>query len=297
MLTNLMNNTAREKPLLSIIIPCYNNGRFLADAILSCQKNGQPSTEIIVMDDGSTDHTRAVTLKFPDIIYVYQQNKGLPAARNAGFQRSTGQFISFLDADDWYLPDNLSINLDILQNHPDAAFISGCHYVQTETGALREHCLPVPENPFTDLLRANYIGNPSTVIYRREILDTFSFCQDPGIHGCEDYDHYLRITRKHRVLHNPIPISVYRRHPGNMSNNLAMMLNAVLNVLLRQKPLLRSEEEEKAWQQGWEDWMKYYSYFPLRSAGNWQINRAHLALIRKFNLSLPIVLWKKIRHS
>ncbi|HLO79804.1 MAG TPA: glycosyltransferase family A protein [Chitinophagaceae bacterium] len=281
-------------PLLSIIIPCYNHGRYLSTAINSCLELGYENIEIIVVDDGSGDNTAEVARSFKEVVYIHKENAGLPAARNTGIDHCRGDFISFLDADDWYHPKTLITNLEILIANPKAAFISGCHDIQMEDGSYLSHCHPFTDQFYTHLLLRNFIGNPSTVIYRRATLKKYRFDTSPEIKGCEDYEHYLRITRENEVLHNPIKISVYRKHEANMSNNYALMLNSALNVLIRQKPQLRNEAEKIAWREGWDQWIKFYGYFPVKTNSGRKLSKEHLELIRKYNIRMPVILWKKI---
>ncbi len=284
----------RNIPLLSIVIPCYNHGQYLSTSIRSCINLGYPSLEIIVIDDGSTDETAAVAESFPQVRYFFKQNAGLPAARNTGFELSHGDYISFLDADDWYLPNALATNLQILINTPDAAFISGCHNIQKEDGSFFPHCYSHTDHFYRHLLHTNFIGNPSTVIYRRSTLNRFRFDTSPTVKGCEDYEHYLRITRELPMVHNPIAVSVYRKHDENMSNNYAMMLNSALNVMIRQRKLLTDDEEKLAWHEGWNKWVRFYGYFPVKSNNKLQLTKAHLGLIKKYNVQLPVMIWKKV---
>jgi glycosyltransferase involved in cell wall biosynthesis len=280
---------------LSIIIPCYNHGKYLASAIKSCLALGYPNLEIVVVDDGSTDNTPEVAKAFTDVRYVRKNNEGLPAARNTGIDCCTGEYISFLDADDWYLPQALLTNLEILQQYPEAAFISGCHMIQREDGTYISHCHFHKDQFYIHLLHTNFIGNPSTVIYRRDTLEKYRFSTSIVYKGCEDYEHYLRITRNNPVLHNSINISVYRKHESNMSNNYTMMLNSALNVLLLQKPLLRNEEERIAWKEGWNKWVEFYGYYPVKTNKGRKLTRVHWELFLKYNVRFPLIVWKKIQ--
>lgn len=281
-------------PKLSIIIPCFNLSAYLSQAIQSCLSIPNLLPEIIVVDDGSTDATTLVAASFPHVRYFYQPNRGLPAARNTGLTKASGEFICFLDADDWLIPENIHISLHILQNHPDAALVFGCHLVQQENGSLRPHCPTLHLPVYRQLLRSNIIGNPSAAIYRREVLLRYPFSTNPAFRGCEDYHQYLHIARHHLVLHHRTPVTIYRRHQGNMSNNWAMMLDSALNVLNTQLPLLQHEEENSDWIEGRRSWLKYYSYFPLRAGGKFHLNRHHWALVRKLGWGLPWVLTRKI---
>ena len=100
---------------ISVVIPCYNHGAYLATAINSVLAQNYQPFEIIVVDDGSTDNTKEVACGFEKVQYLYQTNQGLSAARNTGIKRSTGDYIIFTDADDWFLPDALETNLELLQ--------------------------------------------------------------------------------------------------------------------------------------------------------------------------------------
>ncbi len=102
-------------PLISVIIPCYNHGAYLPEAFASIWQQDYPAVEIVVVDDGSTDTTREVAQHYPAVKYVYQANQGLSAARNTGLTHSTGQYLVFLDADDWLLPGALTTNARYLQ--------------------------------------------------------------------------------------------------------------------------------------------------------------------------------------
>ena len=105
-------------PLISVIIPCYNHGKYLSKAIGSVLAQSHRPIEIIVVDDGSTDNTQAAAAHYPEVKYIYQHNQGPSAARNTGIDQSSGDFLVFLDADDWLLEDALHINLQYLLKEP-----------------------------------------------------------------------------------------------------------------------------------------------------------------------------------
>ena len=115
---------APDSPLISVIIPTYNYGRHLGKALGSLGEQTYRNLEIIVVDDGSTDDTRSVVARFgPGIVYLYQENRGVSAARNAGLRRAAGEFIAFLDADDYLLADSLAARAAILQARPDIGIV------------------------------------------------------------------------------------------------------------------------------------------------------------------------------
>ena len=98
----------RRKPLVSVIIPAYNRGWILTEAIDSVLTQDFKDYELIVVDDGSTDNTRAILDTYgQDIIVLRQVNKGVSAARNLGIAEAEGQLVAFLDSDDLWLPRKL----------------------------------------------------------------------------------------------------------------------------------------------------------------------------------------------
>ena len=111
----------KNDDLVSVIIPSYNHGNFLSRAIDSVLSQTYRNVEIIVVDDGSSDNTKQVAESFPHVVYVYQHNQGLSAARNTGIDHSKGKYLLFLDADDWLSVDAIKKDLDILIEHPEAA--------------------------------------------------------------------------------------------------------------------------------------------------------------------------------
>src|SRR4051794_15933358 len=121
----LIDSQINNYPLVSVIVPCFNHGNYLHKAIESVLKQTYRNIEIVVIDDGSTDNTRFVTDGYPGVVYIYQDNKGLPAARNSGIKNSKGDYLLFLDADDWLYPKGIESNVNYLLQHKKTAFISG----------------------------------------------------------------------------------------------------------------------------------------------------------------------------
>jgi glycosyltransferase involved in cell wall biosynthesis len=112
-------------PRISVIVPVYNTERFIADAIKSILAQTYRSFELIVVDDGSTDQTREIILSFPSVKYLYQANSGVASARNRGVKTSCGEFLAFLDADDLWMPDKLSLQMAAFEADPTLEIVSG----------------------------------------------------------------------------------------------------------------------------------------------------------------------------
>jgi len=245
-------------PLVSVIIPCYNQGAYLPEAFASIWQQGYPAIEIIVVDDGSTDNTREVAEKSAGVKYIYQTNQGPSAARNLGIQHAKGEMLVFLDADDWLLPDAIQTNVRYLQQNEKLAFVSGAHEkVFVEDGLVKEEAQEVTANHYCQLLQGNYIGMLATVMYRRWVFDELQY--DTGLRSCEDYDLYLNIARNYPVAHHTQKIAAYRLHASNTSANIPVMLTAGLQVLARQQKRLRTPAEEQAFKKGHAIWKAYYT--------------------------------------
>ena len=231
-----MPSESLRAPLVSVIIPCFNQARFLGEAIASVQKQTYPNIEIIVVDDGSSDNTQQVANSFANVKYRFQSNAGLSAARNAGVRKSNGFFLVFLDADDLLYPNAVETNARFLLKNPSWAFVSGGHDKVDEwlypLGDVENSQL-IETNHYQALLKGNYIGMHAAVMYRCRVFDEFRY--DMGLKACEDYDLYLKITRKYPVGDHPVRLAAYRHHGKNMSRNHVWMLRQVLQVHARQK--------------------------------------------------------------
>ncbi|TGE06317.1 glycosyltransferase [Hymenobacter fodinae] len=247
------------RPVVSIIITCYNYGHFLADAIESALNQTYKYKEIVVVDDGSTDNTREVVATYPEVVYIYQHNQGLSAARNTGITRSRGRYLVFLDADDWLLSDALNIGVAFLRNHPQAAFVAGSHKRVYMDGSPEEvKKMPIAPNPYYWLLSlGNFIGMISTVMFTRWALSAFSF--DTSLRNCEDYDLYLNLTRHYPILQHQLLVAAYRIHQASMSADTEKMLNGVQVVLDRQRQHIISPLEIEGYSRGMECWTTYYA--------------------------------------
>ena len=253
-----MANDNAEFPLVSVIIPCYNHGQYLQKAIDSIKNQNYPNVEIIVVDDGSSDITMEIAKNNPEVIYFYQINQGLSAARNTGIDISNGKYIVFLDADDWLFPQAIKTNISYLIKDKKLAFVSGSHQkFFIDKCLIQDYKIEVKENHYLNLLQQNYIAMHAVVMYSHWIFDKFRY--DITLNACEDYDLYLHIAREYSIFHHNEKIAAYRLHNSNMSGNKQLMLETALFVLDRQFKHLKSNLEKKAYRKGKRIWKRYYS--------------------------------------
>ena len=224
---------SNQTPVVSIVIPNYNHAQYLGDAIYSVLNQTYSHFEIIVVDDGSKDNSREVIDRFGDRVRaIYQQNRGLSAARNTGIQAAQGSLIGVLDADDIYEPMFLESLVGALQSNPEADGIS-CGYQFVDE---KNQALPQVENRsiqsneiYTALLDGNFLV-PESILVRRHCYDA-SGPFDETLRACEDWDMWLRFTKKFRIIHSPQVLTRHRILRGSMSTDPLRMLTNRLAVL------------------------------------------------------------------
>ena len=246
--------------LVSVIIPCYNHARYLSRAIESVLNQTYKYTEVIVVDDGSTDDPVSVCSKYPEVKYIRAERAGVPAARNIGVKISKGSFLVFLDADDYLYPEGIQHNFGYFALNKSLVLVSGAHDRVDSAGNLLPGEKPVEKtgDNYLSLLQGNYIGMEATVMYRRDLF--FSFHFDARLKAGEDYDLNLNITRHFPAYGHTKKIAAYHIHGQNMSHDKNLMLNTTLNVLKRQERSLKNMEERKAYESGMYNWKYYYEH-------------------------------------
>jgi glycosyltransferase involved in cell wall biosynthesis len=212
---NKMNKTAK-KPQVSVIIPTYNRGRIIKEAVDSVLAQDYKDFELIVVDDGSTDNTSDVLAPYGDDIRVlFQENKGVSAARNRGIAEASGRFIAFLDSDDLWLPQKLSAQVEFFNQRPDALIC------QTEEVWIRNGIRINPkkrhQKPSGMIFKPSLelcLVSPSAVMIQRNLLDRVGGF-DETLAACEDYDLWLRISCRLPVYLIDIPLIIKQGGHGD----------------------------------------------------------------------------------
>lgn len=217
-------------PLVSTVIPSYNYGRFVCDAVESALAQTYQPVEVIVVDDGSTDDTRQRLERFGGAIrYVHQQNKGLSAARNTGVRHAQGEWVALLDADDVWHRDKTRIQLDAIQELGNVGLV----------GSMPASELPseLPANPpvervtVRDFMVSSRMG-PSGALIRRSCFSEVGLF-DESLTSIEDRDMWLRLASRFTCVAVLSPCWWYRPHQGQMSRSAARMRNNYEKVLTK----------------------------------------------------------------
>ncbi|HEY4099316.1 MAG TPA: glycosyltransferase [Gemmatimonadales bacterium] len=251
-----------------MVIPCYAQAHFIADALESVFRQTVPAADVVVVNDGAPDTAllEQVIAPYRDrIIYVRQENRGLSAARNAGLTRTRGEFLIFLDADDRLLPNAIASGAAALESSPRCGLVWGLRHVIDASGTrMRFDAGRISDTErYIDLLRTNIVGPPVGVMWRRSTLLTVGgFAED--LRCGEDYDAYLAIAWVSEIRCHGETVADYRLHNANMSSNHLRMLAAVGEVYTRQARRIGADRAmRRALRAGWSDIHYRYVWLPL----------------------------------
>lgn len=232
---------------ISVVIPCFNQARYLDQAIASVLCQSWPRVEIIIVNDGSTDHTAEVAAQHPQVRYFYQVNQGRSAARNFGARQSSGAYLVFLDADDELLPNALEDGMKCFDQHPDSGFVYGQYRLIAADGSplpLAPRVAPAEES-YQTFLQQNSVGMLAAVMFRRAAFEAVNGF-DGKLQACEDYELYLRIARTCPVARHQHLVALYRQHGSNTTLDSQLMLLTALDVLQAQRPWVRGNQHHEA---------------------------------------------------
>jgi glycosyltransferase involved in cell wall biosynthesis len=220
-------------PTVSVIIPTHNYGRFIGNALESVLTQTYRDLEVIVVDDGSTDNTREQLGPFADhIVYISQANAGVAAARNAGIQRSRGEYVAFLDADDVWLPSKIESSLRILREDPDTGVVyHWWGFIDQNGNPLPQKVKPTYRGDLLEQLLLGSLFTPSMSVLRRASLERVGVF-DPAVVPAEDWDMWLRLAvAGYEFDYVPEVLTWSRIHDSNLSGNPTKLLERERIVL------------------------------------------------------------------
>jgi glycosyltransferase involved in cell wall biosynthesis len=197
-----------NEPRLSVIVPVYNGERYLQAALDSIHGQGDPSLEIVVVDDGSTDASPEIALRCPATRYLRQDNQGPAAARNRGVEMARGNLIAFLDADDVWAPGKLVRQLPPLSRDPAIELVTG--HVQCQQ--LRA------SGEWESFEQPRYLPLFGAAVVRRSVLERVGPL-DESLRCAEDVDWFMR-ARELGIRTEVLPdvVLFYRLHGANLTH-------------------------------------------------------------------------------
>lgn len=226
-------------PPVTLIIPCYNQARFLGDALDSALAQAYDSLEILVVNDGSTDDFTARIqryLAYPHLKIITQENRGLPAARNRGIAEAHGDFFKFLDADDWLAPNAIARQVAAFAQDPTLGLVY-CDITRVDAEGKPADDFSVAQTRRIlngDILPSLLVGGyftPQTVLVPRQVIDRVGGF-DETLGGTADTELWMRIVCEGYTAHFvPEKLAFYRLHDANMSLDTAHMHATHLRAL------------------------------------------------------------------
>ena len=232
----------RARLSVGVIIPTYNSAGVVTEAVESVLSQEPPPDQVVVVDDGSTDNTPSVLLKYLDRVeYVRQENRGPSAARNVGLARLMTDAVIFLDADDLLLPGALACRLALLARD-SATWAHTDGFVHDHSGTRRPFSKVNPLRGgkvegwiFPDLLCQNFITVDSVIVRRDAIQVAGGF--DEAMRGVEDWDLWLRLAVSHPIRYSPRQTYVYRRGKHTVSSDRQAMDRMRYQTLVKMRRL------------------------------------------------------------
>jgi len=242
-----------DEPEVTVVIPCYNQGAFLGDALRSVFEQSFESFEVIVVDDGSTDpDTIGVidAIDLPRTRVIRQDNRGLPAARNAGIAKARGKYIVPLDADDEIGPDFVATLRDAISTDDHAAY---AHCWSELFGAQSAVWVTRPWNPYHLLLGNIVVG---CLLLRREAWETVGGYDERLVHGNEDWDLWVRLMAAGWTeVHVREPLFRYRQHSISMTAATEARFESARREMAQRHPDLYSEAALRERKARWYPWV------------------------------------------
>ena len=216
-----------QKGLVSVIIPNYNYERFLRETIDGVLAQSYSQIEIIVVDDGSADSSKEILGSYGGkLTAIFQKNQGVSAARNNGVKASSGEYIAFLDADDWWFPTKIEKQIAMFEVDPSLGLV---HVGVDEVNAAGELLLRRLDGSDGDvavellmLTRAGVLGGGSGIVVRRDVFDEVGGF-DPRLSTSADWDLFFQVANRYKVGFVKEALIKYRIHGSNMHGNVAVM--------------------------------------------------------------------------
>ena len=210
-------------PVLTVLMSVYNGEKFLEESIKSILNQTFENFEFLIYDDGSTDNSVRIINNCKDKrIHLVQnkQNRGLAANLNKGIKRARGKYIARMDDDDISLPNRLEEQYKFMESNRDIA-VSGTwvKFIGKKINTLEDNVLKNPANP--EMIRCCFLFNSvlkhPTVIFRKEVLDSEGYFYDEAFNRAEDYELWIRISKKHLLSNLERVLLHYRVHPDSVS--------------------------------------------------------------------------------
>lgn len=218
------------QPLVSIIIPGYNRAEYIAETIESVLAQTYRNIEIIVVDDGSTDNTKEIVAEYlPKVQYIWQENSERGASRNHGLRLAKGEFISFLDSDDLWLPNKIEEDLEFLDNSSAVGVIyTDICLIDAKGNYLKLIKRKGFRGKVTEkLLEDNFVSIGAHLSRTQLIREIGGFREERQLSGSEDWEMWVRLSTVTDFAYLPKATTKIRTHEANTMSNAGGMNNSM----------------------------------------------------------------------
>lgn len=225
-------------PQISVIIPTYNRETFIARTIESVLAQEFKDFEILVIDDGSTDHTKDIVSKYSGCVrYLYQQNLGPSAGRNLGILNAKGEYVAFCDSDDRFLPKKLQKQMEFIEKHPACHFFYTWYYQMNQKGEMNRirkpsHCESREHLQYC-LYTRRFTIRTSTVLVKKSCFDKAGLFNERFWYS-QDWDMWLRLAAYYQGACLKEPLTEYWLHDGNRSSHGIRVHHPEIKETIRQ---------------------------------------------------------------
>jgi len=287
---------------ISVYITSYNQKALLSEAVESVLAQTLRPHQIIIVDDASSDGSqeliRGYAARYPGLItpVLHERNQGVAAARNSALQRATGEYVTYLDGDDRYLPRKLEREAAALRARPQAGIAFSDVYVINRQGERIDRWTRTAKPPQGDVFAHTFArAFPGRRLFRNELVNLYAWkasgagWYDPHLRMYEDYDLRIRLTHRLRTVYVDEALSEYRRHAGSLrSAHPRQYLEAFEYICAKNASLLDGlDAERRAWVErrldAWraELWRRMAWHALLEDGSWWQARRRALACTRR----------------
>lgn len=268
-----------QNPLVSVIITTYNRDKYLDETISSVVSQTYPNIEVLVIDDGSVkNYAEGICSKFSNCTYYYKTNGGLSSARNYGIEKAKGEFIAFLDDDDFWHPSKIQKQVKVLIEEPGIDCVHSSAAVVDEGGKPTGSFIGASQNKvhkrtgyvFWNALGCWVVKSPTPLIRKKVFQSDLMF--DENIKVGEDVDFYQRMFYRHKVYYINEPLAFYREYGD--ANRLSLQREKYIGIEKKmlanfkkmgvKNPLVLNRIARKLLLSAERTWNEVYSQNPIR---------------------------------
>ena len=223
-----------NNPLVSIVIPTYNREDFIEEAVDSVISQTYKNWELFIVDDGSTDNTEGVVKKYltdSRVSYHKKENGGQSSGRNFGYKISSGEFIAFLDSDNYWHAERLEKSVNAANDNPDCGVIYADNITVDEQGnEMHRDIMRRYSGDITAKLMYDNFVTINTSMIKRECIEVMGLL-DESFRRAPDYEFWLRLSTKYKFYYLPEFVAYYREFPGQISADKYGRFEANRNIL------------------------------------------------------------------